>query len=381
MVTLTGNKFDPSKDIPNLTGKVCSLKPSFAHHRLTLQTYIVTGGSAGIGFGIVAHLLQHRPSKIYLLGQKEEHLEEANNELKNWGDVGNVETRQCDFEDLKQTDQVAKELGNSLSTLDGLICNAGLGVGSYRQTTDGLDAHMQVNHISQFHLALILLPLLQRTPNSRLVVQSSEIHRVVSASDVHFNSSSELTTDLGPMKLYGRTKLAQILFIQALVRRAAAGEMGFGSNRELGFGKDGPAGNVGAEGPWMNAVHPGGVKTDQQEQAVEAYGTKGKIGVKAVRPLMKDPVDEGCRPALFALTSEDVVKEHIQGQYVVPDRKVTDPSKLAQDEELGERLWRLTEQVLSEKLRSLPYMPSYVDPMAKEGLHGHVEGRPVGDEH
>ena len=66
----------------------------------------------------------------------------------------------------------------------------------------------------------------------------------------------------------------------------------------------------------MNAVHPGGVATDQQEQAIDAYGTKGKIGVKAVRPFLKDPVDEGCRSALFAATSEDVVREKIQGQYV-----------------------------------------------------------------
>ena len=69
-------------------------------------------------------------------------------------------------------------------------------------------------------------------------------------------------------------------------------------------------------GPWVNAVHPGGVATDQQDQAIDAYGTKGKIGVKAVRPFLKDPLDEGCRSALFAATSEDVVAEGIQGQYV-----------------------------------------------------------------
>lgn len=69
-------------------------------------------------------------------------------------------------------------------------------------------------------------------------------------------------------------------------------------------------------GPWVLAVHPGGVNTDQQEQAVDAYGTMGKIGVAAVRPFLKDPVDGGCRPALFAATSDDIAKEKIQGQYV-----------------------------------------------------------------
>lgn len=40
---------------------------------------------------------------------------------------------------------------------------------------------------------------------------------------------------------------------------------------------------------------------------------------------------------------------------IVPDRKVTDPSKQARDEELGENLWRLSEQIIQEKLGSVPY--------------------------
>ena len=103
-------------------------------------------------------------------------------------------------------------------------------------------------------------------------------------------------------------------------------------------------------GPYVIATHPGGVSTDQQEQAVDAYGTKGKVGVKAVRPFLKDPIDEGCRSALFAATSEDVVKENLTGVYVVPDRKVEEPSKQARDEELGESLWRLSREILREKV-------------------------------
>ena len=100
----------------------------------------------------------------------------------------------------------------------------------------------------------------------------------------------------------------------------------------------------------MIATHPGGVSTDQQEQAVDAYGTKGKIGVKAVRPFLKDPIDEGCRSALFAATAEEVVTEGLQGVYIVPDRKVTEPSKQGLDEALGENLWKLCRAILKEKV-------------------------------
>ena len=102
------------------------------------EVFIVTGGSAGIGFGIVAHLLQHGAAKIVLLSNKEEHATEAIKELKDWGDVSVVNWRQCDLADLKQTHEVAKQLKAELKQIDALVCNAGLGVGKYWETKDGL---------------------------------------------------------------------------------------------------------------------------------------------------------------------------------------------------------------------------------------------------
>ena len=157
-------------------------------------------------------------------------------------------------------------------------------------------------------LSLTLLPNLQSTPNSRLVFQSSDLHRAP-LSSTHFASLDELNTDIGPNSLYARTKLAQILFTRAIVRRMNNNEPGFQSPKSTG--------------PWVNATHPGGVSTDQQDQAVDAYGTKALVGVKVIRPFLKDPVDEGCRSALFAATSEDVAKEGIQGQYVRLDRSTS----------------------------------------------------------
>lgn len=40
---------------------------------------------------------------------------------------------------------------------------------------------------------------------------------------------------------------------------------------------------------------------------------------------------------------------------IVPDRKVTSPSSQSQDTQLQENLWRLTEQILVDKLGSVPY--------------------------
>jgi WW domain-containing oxidoreductase len=306
----------------------------------TLQVYVVTGGSAGIGYGIVAHILQHNAAKIYLLSNKEEHAEEAKESLKEFGDISKVEWRQCNLEDLKQTDEVARSLAQELTRLDALVCNAGLGVGVYNETRDGLDSHMQVNVFSQAHLTLTLLPVLQKTPDSRIVHQSSDLHKGATSS-MKFESIEEMNQDIGATLLYNRTKFAQILFLRELYARTKAGQFGA---------------VTGSEGlPWINATHPGGIKTDQQDQAVEAYGTMGKIGVAAVRPFLKDPVSKGCRSALFAATSTDIAKDQVQNSYIIPDRKVTEPSKQAQDPALSLNLWKLTKQVLESRIGNLPY--------------------------
>jgi NAD(P)-dependent dehydrogenase (short-subunit alcohol dehydrogenase family) len=86
------------------------------------------------------------------------------------------------LENLKQTDEVARQLAQELTRLDALVCNAGLGVGVYNETRDGLDSHMQVNLFAQAHLTLTLLPVLQQTTDSRIVHQSSDLHRGATSS-------------------------------------------------------------------------------------------------------------------------------------------------------------------------------------------------------
>jgi WW domain-containing oxidoreductase len=113
-----------------------------------------------------------------------------------------------------------------------LILNAGIGVNKFALTDpDNLDSHFEVNMLSQFHLALILLATLKATAEatgrpSRLVLMSSEMHRF-SPSSTEFVSVKEINTDVGATELYARSKLAQILIMRKLARRLDRGELGF----------------------------------------------------------------------------------------------------------------------------------------------------------
>ena len=87
-----------------------------------------------------------------------------------------------------------------------------------------------------------------------------------------------------------------------------------------------------------------------------AYGFIGKILSRILPPLFADPVEKGCRSGVFAVTSEELYEgPGIHGQYIVPDKKITQPSSKGQDWEMGERLWRLSLQALKDKLGSLDY--------------------------
>ena len=155
---------------------------------------------------------------------------------------------------------------------------------------------MQVKVLLQAHLTLLLLPVLQKTTDSRIAHQSSDLHKVATSS-MKYESIEEMNKDIGAMLLYHRTKLAQILFLCQLCSRI----------KENQFGP--VTGDTGL--PWISATQPGGIKTDQPDQAVEAYGTLGKVGVATVHPFLKTPVSLGCRSALFAATSLDIATEKV----------------------------------------------------------------------
>lgn len=219
-----------------------------------------------------------------------------------------------------------------------MCMNAGLGVGKYWETVDGLDSHFQVNWLSQLHLVLKLLPLLKKEPGARLVFQSSDMHRLPE-DETKFIDVNEINTDLGPTKLYNRTKLAQVLGMLAIQRR-------------MEKGGDSVVNAKASDKIYVNATHPGAVSTDQPEQAIEAYGSALKPVVAAMRTfVMKDPVAQGCRPMLYAATSPEIEEKGITGSYIVPDKKVTSPSSKAQNVELSEQLWKLSLQLLDEKLK------------------------------
>lgn len=185
---------------------------------------------------------------------------------------------------------------------------------------------MAVNHISPVLLTSRLLPILKKTASDgntvRIVNQASNAHQFAPPS-TKFESIDELNQDFGPNPQYGRSKLAAILYSRYLARHLTAQHP-----------------NILA-----NATHPGFVDTKMSNVDIHEPYPLGGYGMSAVIKPFKKDIMQGCVSTVFAAT---VTQK--SGQYICPPAVPESGSSLAQDENLGEQLMKLTREIVDKKL-------------------------------
>ncbi|RDW75559.1 retinol dehydrogenase 12 [Coleophoma crateriformis] len=300
------------EDVPDLSGKVA----------------IVTGGSQGIGYGCTHTLLSHKISKLFILSTSQEVVDGALSSLES--EMGaeiasKVKWLQCDLTDWKAVAATAKKITDATDRVDILINNAARGIMTAQKTSYGVDEHMAANLIGHVVLTSHLLPVLKKTASEgntvRIVGLGSNAHPSA-PSDTKFASLDEINKDLGPNGQYGRSKLAVMLYAFYLARHLTAQYPKI----------------------LVNTTHPGFVDTKASTTDIhEAYPLGGYAMSVAMKPFQKDQF-MGCVSTMFAAT-----KTEKSGQYITPPAIPEKGSSLAQDEQLGEQLMKLTEELIRSK--------------------------------
>lgn len=184
---------------------------------------------------------------------------------------------------------------------------------------------MAVNHMAHVILTSHLLPVLKKTASNGNIVrisnQASNAHQAT-PSDTKFESLDELNKDNGPNGQYGRSKLAAILYSRYLNRHLTASHP-----------------NI-----LVNATHPGFVDTKQTTvDCHEPYPLGGYLVSVGAAPFKKT-IMQGCVSTVFAATATTK-----SGEYICPPAVPESGSAMAQDEQLGENLMKLTREIVKEK--------------------------------
>ncbi|CAG8260738.1 unnamed protein product [Penicillium salamii] len=109
-MSCNGTKFNPDKDIPDLSG----------------QVILVTGGNAGLGFETIKELSKHRPAHIYLAARSAEKAVKAIQDMRESDDVtAPISFLPLDLSSFDSVKKAASKFNQEESRLDILINNAG----------------------------------------------------------------------------------------------------------------------------------------------------------------------------------------------------------------------------------------------------------------
>lgn len=285
------------------------------------RSFLVTG-PGGLGFE-TALALARADGEIILAGRDATKGAAACRALRLQVPAAAVHFELLDLAQLSSIRDFADRLKRRRSKIDVLINNAGVMAPPKRRTTaDGFELQFGTNHLGHFALTGLLLPLLRRGRQPRVVSVSSLAHRTARIAFDDLQSERSYR----PWARYGQSKLANLLFAFELQKRSAA----------LGWGIA------------SIAVHPGISRTDLIANSMGhdslAQGLTERIG-----GLLLQSAAQGALPTLYAATAADARP----GGYYGPDgfwglrgwpmpALAADRAKDAAD---ARRLWELSEQL------------------------------------
>jgi NAD(P)-dependent dehydrogenase (short-subunit alcohol dehydrogenase family) len=279
------------------------------------KTVIITGGNSGIGKAAAVELAQ-AGARVIITARNERRGTAAVADIEAASGSSTVELSLFDLADLSSVRTGAADLLARCPRIDVLLNNAGLILTERTLSADGYESTFAINHLGPFLLTELLRQRLVDSAPSRIVNVASTAHNFARRGMVFDDLMAERS--YGQMEVYGRSKLANILFTNELAKRLAG------------------------TGVTANSLHPGSVATGYARDG----DTTGFMswGVKVIAPFSLTP-EKGARTSVYLCSSRDV--EGVTGKYFVKCREKR-PSANARDEAAATRLWDVSEQLVEQ---------------------------------
>lgn len=272
---------------------------------------LITGATNGIGKA-TAMEMAGRGYEMVLLGRSEAKLQAVKDWISEASGNSAIQYLCADLASMADVRRVADEyLSLDDRPLECFISNAGVTNRKQVITVDGFEEMFAVNHLAPFLLCNLLLERIKASAPARIVVVASgahAFHKGINFDDLRFD------TGFSALKVYGHSKLANMLFTHELAKRLRG------------------------SGVTVNACHPGAVATGLGTN----NGMLGKVIMGALKPFFRTP-EKGAETSVYLACDEQLATS--SGGYYYNCRPAK-PKPWAVDDAAAERLWAVSERLL-----------------------------------
>ncbi|MHA2347269.1 MAG: SDR family oxidoreductase [Candidatus Hodarchaeales archaeon] len=280
------------------------------------RTCMITGANSGIGKATALELAR-MGSQIIMVCRNQKKGSMVQEEIIKKTNNSKVELMVCDLSSPASIKKLTYDFLANFDNLHVLINNAGIMTGKRTETIDGFETGFAVNHLAPFLLTNLLLDTLIATAPSRIITVSSGIHHRASINLDDLQSMKKYSS----MRVYGQSKLANILFTYELHNRLI---------------------NSGVTNVTVNAVHPGFTRTNLGKNVSLLY----RIALTLIHPFRGISEEKGAETSIYLASSPEVAD--ISGKYFVK-KQLTKSSALTYDKSLQQRLWEISETLTGLK--------------------------------
>jgi WW domain-containing oxidoreductase len=273
---------------------------------LSGKIVLLTGCNSGLGFETLRVLTEHGAHVLATA----RNLTTARQACARVG--GKTTPLACDLSDFSSVREAIAAIKAGGFQIDRVIASAGIMMLPKLELVDGLEKQFVVNYLGHFMLITGILGSVPEHAGSRIVIVSSAAHTLAPKLGVELDNLSG-ARGYNSVRAYGQSNVARILFTRALSRRLAGA------------------------GITVNCLHPGVI---------------GDTGLaRHLHPLLRwgirqfgKTIPQGAATQVYLAAHPEVAD--ITGQYFMNCSLAT-PSRVAQDDALGERLWNLSEQLIA----------------------------------
>jgi WW domain-containing oxidoreductase len=293
---------------PNGLGFTSTAEEATAGCDLSGRTMLVTGCNSGLGHETI-RVLALRGARVIAAARTVDKARAACAGLK-----GDFVPLACELAEPESVVAAVATVRNDAAPLDAILCNAGVMAIPTPQQKFGWELHLFTNHIGHFILVTGLLDRL--SPAGRVVVTASRAHRRAPPPGIDFDHLSG-ERGYAPMKAYGVSKLANVLFARELARRLGTG------------------------GKTANALHPGVIKTN----ILRTIPAVGRLAMRIAEPLILKTPAQGAATQCYLAASPAVAQ--VTGAYY-DNCNPSETTPYGRDMTMAARLWGASEALVAQ---------------------------------